>query len=342
MTDSTESLATVGGDPASQGGETGLISVPGYTITEKLGQGGMGQVYLGFEAESGKKVVVKRSPRVGKGSLAWLRFRREVNALTLLRHPNIVRYLDHGVSWEAQEETGEESGHPYLVMDYVGGQSLQDVIGEWLKEPAEQRVARLRELFARLAEALEDCHRVGLIHRDIKPANLVYDKQQSRLVLIDFGLVKVDHTTFDASVTGMSTKLTSQGAILGTPGFMAPEQFFARSEEIAPASDVWSFGATLYYALSGRTPYRAEVLAELTLLLDTQDPRPLKGHSPELPDWLCDLVMSCLNRDAKGRPSMREISRVLSGRRRRPTLVIAAFLLLLVALALGAWLLLGR
>jgi serine/threonine protein kinase len=247
------------------------LSVPEagpYTLTRRIGSGGMGEVWAAT-APDGAEVAVKLLPE-GFGPDARARFAREVAAARRVDHPGVQRVLDA----DAQAE------RPWLAMALVAGPTLA------------QRVAtdgpivgpELHDLATRLAEALAAVHAVGVVHRDVSPANVVLGADGP--VLVDFGIARFAE----------ATTLTLTGTVMGTAGWLAPEVL--RDEEVTAAADVWSLGAVLAFAATGRPPAdgpRAEVV--LRKVLDGE--LDLRG----LPPWLDAVVRRCLQADPSNRPA---------------------------------------
>ena len=203
----------------------------GYNLIARLGRGGMGVVDLARD-EEGNKVALKRLTLHGSASeIARSRERllREADVLRKLHHPNVVSLLD----------VVDEGDEIVLVMPYMSGGSLAERVAQHGPAPADEVERQARRLLGALASA----HRAGVIHRDIKPANVLFD-DRGEPCLADFGVALSHDQTHG---------LTAAGMVVGTPGFMAPEQ--ARGEPVSPATDVFSLGATLLFAATGDGPY---------------------------------------------------------------------------------------
>jgi hypothetical protein len=202
-----------------------------YDLIARLGRGGMGVVDLARD-ENGNKVALKRLTLTGSASeIARSRQRllREAEVLRRLHHPNVVGLLD----------VIDEGDEIVLVMPYMAGGSLAERVAQHGPAPADEVERQAR----RLLGALSSAHRAGIVHRDIKPANILFD-ERGEPCLADFGVALSRDQTHGLTVAGM---------VVGTPGFMAPEQ--ARGEPVSPASDVFSLGATLLFAATGDGPY---------------------------------------------------------------------------------------
>jgi hypothetical protein len=208
-----------------------LVTERSYNLIARLGRGGMGVVDLARD-EEGNKVALKRLTLQGSASeIARSRERllREADVLRKLHHPNVVGLLD----------VVDEGDEIVLVMPYMSGGSLAERVAQHGPAPADEVERQARRLLGALASA----HRAGVIHRDIKPANVLFD-DRGEPCLADFGVALSRDQTHGLTVAGM---------VVGTPGFMAPEQ--ARGEPVTPATDVFSLGATLLFAATGDGPY---------------------------------------------------------------------------------------
>lgn len=297
-----------------------------YKILRPLGQGGMGLVLLAEDRESGDKVAVKvLLGEVSERSLK--RFQREARTLLVLNHPGTVSLRDYGIE-----------PRPFLVMDYIEGKSLKEAVDESLK--FEGRVPDLNEtvtLFSQLTETLRYCHDKGLLHRDIKPANIVLGAN-NRAVLVDFGLVKRNMKN-SSVIEGYTQKLSMTGEVVGTVSYMSPEQL-EDSRNLGPASDVWSLGASLYYALTGELPFEYRSMTEFISAKLNSEPQSARKHNPELPQWLDELCLACLKRQPEDRLTLIEFEEKLkqAGKKPRSMKFIIVTVLLLFAVCLSVFL----
>jgi serine/threonine protein kinase len=255
------------GGPGADGPE--VPPVPGYEILDRLGRGGTGVVYRARDVAMGRDVALKMlrtGPRASRAELT--RFRREVQALAGLDHPNIVPIYD----------VGEHAGQPYFTMKFYAGGSLDHQTARFADpKPA----ARLVETVARAVEHLHQ--RVGL-HRDLKPHNILLDEAGEPHVS-DFGLVKPD---------AVETELTAPGLVLGTLPYMAPEQATGRTRQVGRATDVWALGVILYELLAGRRPFVAGPDQDLAPQILFADPPRLRKLRPGLSPDLEAIVERCL------------------------------------------------
>ncbi|HSR31205.1 MAG TPA: protein kinase [Anaerolineae bacterium] len=277
-----------------------LISNPEQDL---LGRGSMGEVYRATDTHNGEPVAVKAlDPRVVARDPGILeRFVREGEALRQLSHPNIVRMV---AAVEAEDGTTGVVGH-YLVMEYVAGGSLRDLL-EATRPDRSLPVPRVLEIGLELADALTRAHHLGIIHRDLKPANVLLAEDGTPR-LTDFGIARVAD----------SPRLTQTGVLVGTPDFLSPEA--CSGQALDERTDIWAFGVLLFEMLAGETPFPGESLtAKLTAIL-TQPVPDLGQRCPDAPEALVDLVYRMLEKDCEQRiPSMRlvgaELEAILKGR----------------------------
>ena len=241
--------------------------VPGYEVLSELGRGGMGVVYKARHLRLGRTVALKLLP-IGDGEDPKRRdrFRREAEAVARLQHPNIVQIF----------EVGETEGHAYLALEYVDGGTLA---GAGLA--GAMGFHRAAEVVEALARAVEAAHGQGVIHRDLKPSNVLLTADGTPKIA-DFGLAR----TFGPGTEAEQS--IDSGAILGTPGYMAPEQAGAGAdhERPGPLVDVYGLGAILYALISGRAPFQADTPLDTILLLRHEEPiapRKLQAQGPPRP-----------------------------------------------------------
>jgi tetratricopeptide (TPR) repeat protein len=257
-----------------------------FAIERVIGAGGMGQVYLAQDELSGEPVAVK--VLIHSGSEDLQRFAREAQALALMRVPGVVRYIAHGAT---------DTGEPYLAMEWLAGETLSERLN---RKPL--TVAESAELVKRVATTLSGLHQLGVVHRDIKPSNLMLvGGAIERVMLLDFGVARI----------GGELQLTVAGAILGTPGYMAPEQ--ARGQlRIDAHADIFALGCVLYKCLTGRAPFQAaSVLAVLAKVL-LEDPPRVRKLREDIPDALDSLVSRMLGKAPENRPDAGAVAEELS------------------------------
>jgi eukaryotic-like serine/threonine-protein kinase len=249
-----------------------------YKIEQRIGAGGMGQVYRALDTRLGRTVAIKLiSPELAGEGVSKRRFLQEARAASALNHPNIVVLYD----------ISSQAGVDFLVMEYIAGRTLKDMIPR--DGMAFDQVA---ELGSQVALALGAAHSAGIVHRDIKPSNILITGQQQVKVL-DFGIAKLPHE-------GNDTGMTGQGQIIGTVAYMSPEQ--TRGEEVDTRSDIFSFGCVLYEAATGSRPFQGDSSAALMHQITTIDPEPPSALRADLPPEFVRLVMHCLAKSAAARP----------------------------------------
>ncbi len=260
------------------------IEIPGFELGALIGEGGMSRVYRAKQKSLKRDVCVKvmREEVASDPTLAE-RFHDEGVALATLRHPNIVSVLDVGKSSE---------GQLYMVMEFVDGKDLRAVASRRLP------LARTIELVAQLLSGLSEAHANGIIHRDLKPSNVLVTtlKDETPLVkLVDFGIAKL------LEGVGRRPGQTRFGTVVGTPGYMAPEQLLGM--DVTCATDLYAVGVILFELLTGRRPYVARdefELAQATMM--TPVPRLREVLGPEVPEALDQLLSSLLAKNPKARP----------------------------------------
>jgi serine/threonine protein kinase/tetratricopeptide (TPR) repeat protein len=249
---------------------TGGTMVSHYRIVEKIGAGGMGEVYLAEDTKLNRKVALKFLPvHACQDADRRSRFTREAQAAAKLNHPNIVTIY----------EVSEFSGRPFFAMENVEGETFRD-----LGKSKELPLSRIIELAIQVSDGLAKAHTAGVVHRDIKPSNVLID-QDGRAKIVDFGL---------ASVHG-SEHLTKTGSTLGTVGYMSPEQ--ARGEEADARSDLFSFGVVLYELIAGRPPFKAESDIATVKNIVEAVPEPLARYKNDVPDDLQRIIDKLLSKD---------------------------------------------
>lgn len=324
----------------------GYEGIERYSISGEIGRGGMGRVYRARVRETGADVVIKtllKLKKDKKGERQLERFRREGIALAQLNHRNIVRVIDFRMS--GQSAAGRHV-YPYLVMEHIEGQTLEK-LSRNLRHASDgpPEIETLEPIFLPLAEALAYCHEKGIVHRDVKPANILIEDapdNSMRPVLVDFGLVKMDPDRLRESLE-MSQALTKAGQTIGSPAFAAPEQLHGDTAKFGPAMDVWGFGATLFWFLTGQLPYKAKGMAELYAASRKRDPDPVRSVEPRVPAWLDELCALCLQRNPDDRPPMDVVVDLLkhkqvprtSSIRVKPMLILGLLLpILIVGLAI--------
>jgi len=251
-----------------------------YRIVEKIGAGGMGEVYRAHDERLDRDVAIKVLPaEVSDDPDRLARFEREAKAVAALNHPNIVTL--HTIE--------EADGHRFITMEYVTGHTLAELI------PRDgMALTRVLETAIPLAGALAAAHEKGVIHRDLKPSNVMVD-DEGRVKILDFGLAKLrpEPSSTDGSEV-MTETLTREGHVMGTLPYMPPEQL--RGERVDARADLYSFGVMLYEMATGDRPFAGDTSADLAsaILMDT--PRPLEELRPDLP-WRNGLDCRTMSRE---------------------------------------------
>ncbi|MGH7174195.1 MAG: protein kinase domain-containing protein, partial [Gemmataceae bacterium] len=271
--------------PTDKPGQLGRLER--YEVLEEIGRGGMGVVLKAFDPSLHRVVAIKvLAPQLATSGVARKRFLREAKAAAAVTH-------DHIVTIHAVEES---NGLPYLVMQYVAGQSLQERIDK--DGPLE--LTDILRIGMQTASGLAAAHAHGIVHRDIKPANILLEEGVQRVKITDFGLARAMD---DAS-------LTQSGFVAGSPLYMAPEQ--ARGEALDHRADLFSLGSVLYTMCTGRPPFRAANTLAVLRRVSEDRPRPIRETNPEVPDWLADIVAKLMAKDPAERfASAAEIEEVL-------------------------------
>jgi formylglycine-generating enzyme required for sulfatase activity len=248
--------------PSTKPGALGRLGH--YEVLEVLGRGGFGIVVRAFDERLHRVVAIKvMAPRLASAAASRKRFLREARSAAAIRHENIVSI--HAV---------EEQPIPFLVMEYIAGQTLQ----QKLDRVGPLDVPEVLRLGHQIARGLAAAHALGLIHRDIKPANILLENGVDRVKITDFGLARAAD----------DAHLTESGVIAGTPLYMAPEQ--AQGEAIDHRADLFSLGSVLYALCTGRPPFRAATTMAVLKRVVEDTPRPIREIFPEVPERLCAVV----------------------------------------------------
>ncbi len=249
-----------------------------FEIDARAGEGGMGTVYRAID-RSNRTTVAFKILHDPQGD-AITRFAHEARALADLDDPHIVRYIAHGTL---------NSGEPYLVVEWVEGESLSEHLAR-----GHISVAESLEIAWQLASALGAAHARGIVHRDVKPSNVMLEGGSSKHVkLLDFGIARLAEAT--AGLTGTRD-------VIGTPGYMAPEQARGERAPIDARTDVFSLGCVLYECLAGRPTFVGNHPMALLAKLLFEEPPPLRELAPDVPEGLANLVMRMLSKDQDARP----------------------------------------
>jgi len=259
-----------------------------YQIIEKIGEGGMGAVYLAQHIRLKHYVAIKQMQLVGKPEELQKfkkRFEDEAREMASFQHPNIVRVIDYG----------QDDNEPYLILEYLSNGSLSD---RMKNQPftVEEAIGVLLPLI----DALQEIHKKKLVHRDIKPSNILFDKYEQPK-LADFGIVKL--------LEGREHTLTATGATVGTPEYMAPELI---GGEASPATDQYALGVVLYELVTGKKPFKGRTPME-TLTMQKYEPLPdPRSINADLPQWVCEILQKALAKEPQDRyPDINKFAQAL-------------------------------
>ena len=267
-----------------------LMKVGSYDLLDQIAEGGMGTVYKGRNRESGQIVAIKIVPEgMADNHTLQTRFQKEFKAASNLDHPNVVRALEYGVL----------GGRPYLVMEFVDGESL----GQRIERDGRIPEAEAIRIIALASQGLHHAHKNGMVHRDVKPDNIIVTKE-GQVKLLDLGLVKEADN---------DVNLTRTGRGLGTPHFMAPEQF-RNAKNADVKCDIYSLGATLYQMVTGELPFRSMGPLDAWMKKINNELTPPSQIVPDLSERINWAILRAMSADPEKRPdSCREFVEDLTG-----------------------------
>jgi eukaryotic-like serine/threonine-protein kinase len=254
-------------------------AVGNYVIVSKIGEGGMGAVYVAEHSRLGRKVAVKvLLPHLGRDPQVVARFFNEAKAATEIKNEHIIDVLDFGEL---------PDGSSYIVMEWLEGRSLSALIAQ------DHRISieRTAHIARGISKALAAAHAHGIVHRDLKPDNIFLvarDGDPDFVKVLDFGIAKL-------AIADAGDVRTQAGAIMGTPYYMSPEQ--CNGVEVDQRTDVYALGVILYQMLTGILPFTSPRLAELLVAQATQKPAPLRSHDPSIPPSIESAVLQALEKD---------------------------------------------
>jgi serine/threonine-protein kinase len=250
-----------------------------YRLDHVAGHGGMATVFAAHDTVLDRRVAIKLLQRKrDDGGLLHARFEREARAEAKIVHPNVVSVHDIGES---------DDGRPFIVMDYVAGRSLQELLADEAPLSSE----RVAIIGMGIARALAAAHVLNIVHRDVKPANVIVD-EQGIPHLMDFGLAR--------EIVDDDPGITAPGVLVGTAFYVAPEQ--AQFGTASPAADLYSLGAVMYHALTGEPPFTGENAFDVALRRFQEDPAELRAVAPAADPDLAALIHALLERDPVQRP----------------------------------------
>lgn len=266
-----------------------LTSISRYRILEKLGAGGMGEVYLAEDTKLGRKVALKLlAEELTQNRDRLSRFDQEAYAASALNHPNILTIY----------EMGDEGGRHYIATEYIDGITLR----KRLAGPPMELIEIL-DVAIQVTGALEEAHAAGIIHRDIKPENVMIRKN-GHVKVLDFGLAKLMEQSLAANETDTEAVTrafvqTDAGLVLGTSHYMSPEQ--ARGKPVTAGTDIWSLGVMLYEMAAGRPPFTGETKTDVIVAIAKSEPQPLARFAPTLPAEFEWIVLKALRKNVEER-----------------------------------------
>lgn len=279
-----------------------------YELGEILGFGGMSEVHLGRDLRLSRDVAIKvLRADLARDPTFYLRFRREAQNAAALNHPAIVAVYDTG---EAETDAGPL---PYIVMEYVDGDTLRDIIRT--EGPLQPR--RAMEVIADVCAALDFSHRNGIVHRDMKPANIMINRAGAVKVM-DFGIAR--------AISDSSSPMTQTAAVIGTAQYLSPEQ--ARGEQVDARSDVYSLGCVLYEVLTGEPPFKGDSPVAVAYQHVREDPKQPSQVNPAVPLALDSVILKAMSKNPANRyqsaAEMRsDLVRVLGGQRPSAPMVMS-------------------
>jgi serine/threonine-protein kinase len=272
-----------GHDRLQYGWITCVDELPGhigpYEVRDRLGQGGMGVVYLGFDPMLDRPVAIKVLKVPDEETRR--RFLREARLAAKVHHPHIVSIY----------AVGEHEGNPYLAMEFIAGRTMAQIIRGGEQVPLARKVHWLSELCAGLNHA----HESGIVHRDVKPSNLLIAQSSGALRLVDFGIAHGNE----------ASGMTMVGMIVGTPQYMSPEQI--TGQPVDARSDIFSVGTVAYELLTGRQAFGGDNLFNVSRQIVSEQPRPIESFVPDVPQALVKAVAKCLQKDPGSRAATAKV-----------------------------------
>ena len=265
-----------------EGGTQSLRQLAGrYEVGELIGHGGMADVHVGTDSRLGRRVAIKLlKPTLADDPTFRTRFRQEAQAAARMAHPTIVRVYDAGEE-TVTDQNGVERQLPFIVMEYVDGRLLKDIIADGPMEPHE--ATRITE---GVLTALEYSHRAGVVHRDIKPGNIMVTPS-GQVKVMDFGIAR--------AISDSAATVAQTSVILGTAQYFSPEQ--ARGESVDARTDLYSTGVVLFEMLTGRPPFRGDSPVAVAYQHVSEAPTPPSAYNPRVSPALDAVVLHALAKD---------------------------------------------
>jgi serine/threonine-protein kinase len=298
-----------------------------YRVERVLGTGGMGVVVAAMHLKLEKRVAIKfLHPEVSRKPDLVERFAREARAASRIESEHVAKVLDVGTL---------DDGAPYMVMEYLEGSDLADVVKRRGGLPGQEAI----EYVLQACEALAEAHKAGIVHRDLKPANLFLTTRPDgtpAIKILDFGISKVG--------SGEGPGMTRTSALMGSPNYMAPEQLRS-ARDVDARADIWALGIILHELLTGEVAFRADTVPELYVCILQNPPTPLRARRPDAPPAMEAIILRCLEKDParryasvaelaaalgdlaspRSRPSVERIARVIGRAPAGPASELSAF-----------------
>lgn len=262
-----------------------LTRISHYRIVEKLGAGGMGEVYLAEDMKLGRKVALKLlSEEFTSHRDRLQRFEQEASAVSVLNHPNILTI----------HEVGSENGRHFIATEFIDGVTLRRKIAS-----SPLGMHEVLEISVQVASALEEAHAAGIVHRDVKPENIMV-RRNAHVKVLDFGLAKltekaVEYTPSDSEASTKVLVQTDAGVVMGTSHYMSPEQ--ARGKPVDARTDIWSLGVVMYEMAAGRVPFEGDNSTDALVAITQKEPPPLARFAPAAPAELEWIIAKSLRKD---------------------------------------------
>jgi serine/threonine-protein kinase len=255
-----------------------LPSIPEYHVQDVIARGAYAAVYRAWAQSTGIVALKVLAGPSLEDAQAVARFRREAEGMLMLKHPNIVRILDAGVSrpWY------------YLAMEYVDGSTMRNLLSKEPRPPVRNLVRTMRDV----AGALQHAHDLGIVHRDLKPENILI-REDGMPKVVDFGIARFKHQD--------DTRLTGTGVMLGTLEYASPEQASGRSHYVTPRSDIYSLGVILYECIAGKLPFTATGTFKMLWNIQNIEPPPPSQLNPEGDEELDRIIHRAMSKDPQGR-----------------------------------------